>query len=427
MAEFYVGAAKREITPALGKNLAGNPIDRSGPACRVDTPLYVRVISMFHKEERILMISADLLAVDLAFTDALRERINKKYGVPHENIMTLTTHTHGGPEGILQTFGGLDTPDNDLICYYRELFLRAVDEAITNEKPAKFGVGSEPIEGIASNRRALEGPINPNVTVLKFDDENNRPLAALIHYTCHPTLGNFEYAYTADFPGYAAGLLEEQFGQGFVCLYANGAAGDISTRFTRKALGNDEARRMGIMLGEKALSILNTIETGEPKALGVSRQKIRLNMRKFPPLNVLLDMEKHIVEKIEEGKKLNLPQAQQRTLEIDLVGTQMARMYVESMKNQYFITETQAIALDEFVIIGVPGELFVEEGKKITKALDDRSIVIGYANDYIGYLMPAEELEKGGYEALTAVIDPNEIPRLVNLSIQTGKAALKNH
>ncbi len=57
-------------------------------------------------------------------------------------------------------------------------------------------------------------------------------------------------------------------------------------------------------------------------------------------------------------------------------------------------------------ILAVPGEVFSSAGAAMRAARPRPSLLAGYANDYLGYLVPPAAVAAGGYEALTALIEP---------------------
>jgi neutral ceramidase len=61
--------------------------------------------------------------------------------------------------------------------------------------------------------------------------------------------------------------------------------------------------------------------------------------------------------------------------------------------------EVQAITLNEYALVGIPAELFVELGLQIKeRAYPMRASVVGLANGMVGYVPPETAFERGGYE-----------------------------
>jgi hypothetical protein len=66
----------------------------------------------------------------------------------------------------------------------------------------------------------------------------------------------------------------------------------------------------------------------------------------------------------------------------------------------------QTLAIGETAVVGLPFELFSGPGR----ALRERSpftstLVLGYCNDYLGYLPPTEDLDRIANVPLEAVLD----------------------
>ncbi len=91
--------------------------------------------------------------------------------------------------------------------------------------------------------------------------------------------------------------------------------------------------------------------------------------------------------------------------------------------------EVQAIALgDGCVILGLPGEFFVETGRAIQEAAGIAHLLVAcYANHYIGYLVPKDAFAAGGYEAGVTMLDETaeETLRLAAIDLVREVSALR--
>jgi hypothetical protein len=74
--------------------------------------------------------------------------------------------------------------------------------------------------------------------------------------------------------------------------------------------------------------------------------------------------------------------------------------YKQLQPPDQYTVEVQAIRIgDGCAIVSLPGEFFVQTGMDLTRAAGiDNLLIAGYANDYIGYVPPANEFANGGYE-----------------------------
>ncbi|MCX5642910.1 MAG: hypothetical protein NTY10_06775, partial [Candidatus Omnitrophica bacterium] len=62
------------------------------------------------------------------------------------------------------------------------------------------------------------------------------------------------------------------------------------------------------------------------------------------------------------------------------------------------IGELQVLKIGKVAIVGLPGEVMVEIGLKLKKAVKD-IIIAGYANGILDYIPTSSALKEGGYEA----------------------------
>src|SRR5207302_1447015 len=66
-------------------------------------------------------------------------------------------------------------------------------------------------------------------------------------------------------------------------------------------------------------------------------------------------------------------------------------------------TFIQAIGLNDVLLVSIPGELIAELGMRIKAHAREKGwklpVIVGLANDHLGYFLTAAEFRKGGYEA----------------------------
>lgn len=107
--------------------------------------------------------------------------------------------------------------------------------------------------------RNWEGPVDHAVRVVRFDDLEEKPVATILHYACHPTIMAWENNfYTPDYPGPAREVIEKELGG--TCLFLQGAAGNIGPR--RGFTGDLKVyRRLGTILGLEGAKVVTEIES----------------------------------------------------------------------------------------------------------------------------------------------------------------------
>jgi neutral ceramidase len=84
--------------------------------------------------------------------------------------------------------------------------------------------------------------------------------------------------------------------------------------------------------------------------------------------------------------------------------------------------EVQVIGIGEVALVALPGEPFVELGLDLKqRSPAPHTFVIGYANDWIGYLTPPQAWEQGGYEVSPGpwtLVGPMSGSQLVEQALQ---------
>ena len=150
-----------------------------------------------------------------------RAEIEKASGVPTANIMICASHNHSGPGW------------NENMRWASDLIKKigaAAKEAAASMRPVSIGMSVDrisfginrrkTIDGRAVVRLNPDGPNDPRVKVLRFDDGKSlAPMAILMHAVCHPCFftwgdkGSQPYPkgfpmMTADYPGEAQTFVE---------------------------------------------------------------------------------------------------------------------------------------------------------------------------------------------------------------------------
>ena len=234
----YLGVSKKEITPPLGSHLYGYNPNIIGKS--VKDPLYATAYVFSNDATKLVMISADVCAVNTQVTLSIREKICQALAIPVENITLSATHTHTGPN----VSGGVGWGDlND--GYVKDIFIPQIVasalEADARSVAVKMGVAhGDSYVGV--NRRELNdkfeiifgqnplGPFDPRMVVLSFKDEEDKVVGNMIYYGCHPTaLGHVEMI-SRDWPGIMVDRMETVTGG--ITAFFNGCMGDAGPRIS---------------------------------------------------------------------------------------------------------------------------------------------------------------------------------------------------
>lgn len=224
-----VGYARVDITPPIGAPLAGETDWNGRFARRVRDPLHARALHVECGGRAATLVVADLLAIPAP----LHWAVAREAGVDPASLLLAATHSHSATGGYWN--GG------PLVRY----FMGAYQEAIFRELVTKLGAVARRARerlaptglrgarvattGLNANRRRLLGPIDPDLTLVRFERDGEPPLD-VVSFSGHPVIGSERdrHAISADFPGELCRRLEAR---GRDAIFFQGAVGGLSPLF----------------------------------------------------------------------------------------------------------------------------------------------------------------------------------------------------
>jgi hypothetical protein len=276
--------------------------------------------------------------------------------------------------------------------------------------------------------RNPDGPADRTVRVLRIDDADERPLAALVHYACHPIIMAWENrAITPDYPGPARQAVEHLTGA--MCLFFQGCAGNVGPRnFAADGRTGDPEvyRRAGALLGTEAARVWlelaplpytsrfdRVLESGAPLAVyreeaaeepdgtvRVASTRVALPVRPFP---TRLEGEARAAAARDELARVRAAGAGEKALRDATMRAKRAAQQASHARltdgRSEVEVELQGITVGGAALIGAPTEVFSEIGADIVRSSPfPWTAVSGYTNGSTGYLPTAEAHDEGGYE-----------------------------
>ena len=443
------GVARTDITPPLGFRMQG-AMRRTEGASGVQAPLLATCLVLADDEKKLALVDCDLIGFDVPLASEIRGRIGEGIGIPAANVILGCTHTHNGPCTFRGALGGVHDIGGEaweiaaLDAYIGNLELqltgiakladasRRPARARAGEGRARVGINREEVD--ASGRtfvgRNPEGTSDHSVPVLRIDDLQGSAVAVLTGYAAHPVVMGYEiYDYTPDYPGVVRRIVEQVTGA--TCLFLTGAAGNqAALSFLQSDWG--EMERMGGQIGAAAVQAFYEIETrpGETvREVGKSLSDVAHYYKTFveggPTHDVLqfatrpLTVPLQSLPPLEEAER-QLCDATQRLRELESEGAPKTKVYPQmlverwargvhekvrsGMANEEVSIEVQGFRLDDFVLLAMPGEPFVEialEAKRRSSAAV--TFFAGYCNGLVAYWPTPETLEQRGMAAASAV------------------------
>ena len=469
---------------SLRAGVAKSDITVESSDVRVNDPLYAKALVLDDGKTKVAIVTMDITAIagrtvsqrilnDVAddFMPKLRSRIQQKLNIPGCNVMVNASHTH--------PFHG------QLLCNDDEQIDRTVDaisRAMKSMEPVTIGTGLGYEDRLTINRTlrlkngkdwsirmgnpcppddevAELGPIDPDIGIIRIDRIDGRPLAVVYNFACHLLMVVPQGGVTADFPGFASKIIEENLGHGAMAMFLQGAGGDVVEIFNKDVNRPKNSEDNGTTLGLSVLKAWREVQTKE-LTLNVISETIDLP-RRTDFLEVIAALQQEQDELVASliGSSLNfktfLPlylkhmlspdypsDYSYRYLQAEKIGnTDLSVMDAQNQKeiDKYLANirameklvriqnnlgtlkkhqeineeageptipaEVQGIKIGDCVVITSPAEMLVEIGQNIKKASPYKhTFIASISNGYMHYSPPAADYSRGGYEVTECLL-----------------------
>jgi hypothetical protein len=466
-----VGAARTVITPPLGVSLAGSYYDRRAAGLRDD--LYARAFVVDDGQASLAVVSCDLIGVGAATVAGARRLIEQRCAVPADHVLIAATHNHSGPLTREPAASGLaGEVDEPYLAQLERHIAGAVEAALSRRAPARLRLTLGEAQGIAFNRRFWmregpvrtnpgpqnpdvvrpAGPVDPRVWTLSalpagegFPREgaaalppNVVPLALLVNFGLHPAIVGGTVV-GGDFPHFLETGVQRLLGPGGngatrlmagatradpaapVVVFANAPCGDVNhldVSHGQPTSGFAEAARVGtILAGEVVAGACRLVPAWEPGAgplrLRGARRPVALPLRRPTAGQVAW------ARAAAPGRMTMVPGAG-----LEVVEAHRILSLAEGWRGETKATEVQALAVgDELAVVGLPGEIFAELGLALRQRSPFRhTLVLGLANEAIGYVPARRAYQEGGYEPTASRLEPGGGERLVEAALAALQA-----
>jgi hypothetical protein len=443
------GFSRRDITPDFPVPLAGYQVNRVSRG--VHDRLYARALAFDGGEASApaVLLQLDLLNLDRLCMERIREGI-AAFGLGRDRLLVCAAHTHSGVGGIFDPGEGINrelepllgAPDPRLADLVVRESLSAVEEALGERVETMVRIRRGALEGLGTNRHDPDLPCDKSLLLIEFCRLDSKKIL-LYSVSCHPTVMNGEnLLLSADFAGAVAEKLEKsgvpppdlsgKTGKDVpgaadaydLVIFINGAAGDMSTRFTRKESSFAECGRYGDL-------ILGAVESLK-KGVFLPLERVTLCYHKIGLCGAKARDEKSAEILLEESLK-NLETLRQKKVTPEKI--RRAESFVEGARinllksrhagrtglkgeirhdgGEEIPVETGILKINTSVIVCVPFELFstLALALKREKQVD----VFGYANATHGYLADRESYDNMEYEALSGEFKRGEGERYIEL------------
>ena len=330
----------------------------------------------------------------------------------------------------------------------------AVWEAQRNLRPARVAVGKG-YSPVAVNRRLWledqqrvvlgrnwEGFADHEMQVARIDDENEKPLAVIVSYSCHPTImAHLNSFITPDYPGVLRRTVEGVLGG--KCLFLQGSPGNTHPKQTYssrsedyyhvgKLLGLEAAKvALGLETLPKVEKLVQVVESGaelcmyadEPGAepdgtVRVVERVISLPLRQLPSIEEAeAAYEQHVaaVAAARERGDLAAVSEQSYLAKRANMRRHMARTYAGKASAE---VPMQGIRIGALALVSMPGEPFCEIGVGVRKRSPFAiTMFSGYSNGNFSYIPMRQDYELGGYGVWNSPLAPGAGEQVIDEAV----------
>lgn len=410
---LYAGAASTDITPEGPVWMDG--MIRAHRSGGVRDRLHARVLVLSNgpdASKAVAIVSVDVCALCGGDADAIRREASARSGIPPENVLVSTTHTHSGPAA----FGYFNPKETGFVRLLGERVAEAARVAVSRLEPARAFHGESEERTVSYYRRLLAddghvvmnwetfpaerivkvlGEADPRVAVTRFAAGDGRTVATLFHHPCHPNaLSGENYLLTDEYPGLAARLVARRHGG--EALFQNGAQGsvDIDNFRDREWEGMDR-------LGHALADAVERAIAGERE---LPSPRIAVHGRSYDlPARRITDAELAWAREVlsRTGGELK-PVA-------DGVGDDYKAKLLQELRevqDRPIRVEQTCVSFGDCAYLSFPGELYTEVGLAMGKDSPfPHTHLVGLTNGSIGYIPTAQAIREGGYSEDTRRVD----------------------
>lgn len=406
---MLAGFGIAEMTPPLGAELAGYGYYLKRCAQQVDDPTFARALYLQQESQSYLLICCDILGLSARIAEDVRSSMKEKHGIPPENVMLVSIHTHSASAAVYHE--GCGAVDPAYVKTIAPAIIRACDAAVADAKPVSaLGYSMHELAGnFIYNRACDAGPVDRNVRCFDIERENRKNIM-LFSCACHGVCNGKTTGISADFAGNACRVMAEQTDT--LPMFVNGLCGDIDPVRVPDAERLQNRQRFAEAIVRAALA------EKQPLPLTVSGGCLHEVLKLTP---VTLDSI-HQIADAQANRNQSIPG-----------GDIVARIWEKEMTARFDTLSSREpiqvhyLKIGGVPIVSLPFEGFTAIGNLIRAQVgDDRAVTLGCADQLLGYLPTKDDIERGAYAAWESVflykrlpISPGEAERL---GTEIGKA-----
>jgi len=370
-----------------------------------------------HGESAAVLV-LEVLGISAPWASTLQRVVATETGVEPSHVIVAGTHTHSGPDGLASTADTEPMPDGH--SEPGASILRGVHEAVVeaarNVQPAEVGFGEMHDGSIAKHRTMPDREVDSVLWLLRVDDRRGRLRALLGNYPCHSTVLSAEnLLLSGDLLGGAAARAETLASGKVTACFSYGAAGDLSTRFSRRNQDPDELDRLARILAEQTIDLARQVTTTREPIVRAVKRTCTVPLRPTITAQDAFEERERITAQLADASG-HESAARRRILETRLEGVReyASRLATGAPSREQVELEITGLRIGAGYVVAVPGEPFHQLSRSLraTAGPGRHVAVFACANGYLGYFPDQEAVDGGWYEAQISRFDQRALEQV---------------
>ncbi len=391
-------------------------------------PLFAHA-AVFHDGTRtIAFLSLDVVIVEREYVLAIREQISRACPIPPDCIMVCATHNHACPAVVERPWSA---KDHEYLEHMIERAVAATIKAYHAMVPVAVGTGTCYEGRVSFNRRFImkngsvisqpshdivdrevlfgEGIIDPQVGVLCVRDLNRNIIGMLVNFACHAV--HLMGSLSAGFPGVLSDRLKETYGKRSVCVFLNGACGNVIHRNFTDPGYEDTKDKIGSILADDVIRIVERVTYSRQAGIAAACTRMAIRYRAIDGLEQNMD----------DLSSFNVFKS---LIERGWYQWSLEKLRTLHSKSDHEDAEIQVLRIGDSIFGAVPAEYFSQHSLRIKEQSPvAETFVVSLANGWLGYIPHREAFDRiGGHEStwcISSKMEPEAGDRIADAMLET--------
>lgn len=422
---LQAGFAEVDITPnTFPVGTYWGPVGKE----KIADPLFAHASVFNDGVNLIAFLSLDIVIIEREYVEKIRELISRECPVPANQIMISATHNHACPAVVDRPWS---PKDHDYLNFLTEQGAKAVVDAYRAMVPVETGTDRCYEGRISFNRRFImkngsvisqpnrnimdkdvlfgEGIIDPEVGVLCARDMNGKITGMLVNFACHAV--HQSGSLSAGFPGELCAKLKESYGNDCVCVFLNGACGNVIHKNFADPDMTDTKERTGSILADDVKRVVSAISYSKDADIAAESTSVSIRYRSL------------------DGLEKNLNNLKPFNVFPFLIQKDWYKWSLEKLrqlhaKSDHEDAEIQVFRIGETFFGAIPAEYFSQHALRIKEQSPAaRTFVVSLANGWLGYIPHKAAFDRiGGHEStwcFSSKMEPNAGDMMADAMLET--------